>query len=237
MKPVALLLSCLVSWLVPHTAAAEQPRGTVLELHSCELYAGGCIVSSEAPQGGRYMLRAWKFTGGTFAGADFSGLELALLQTSSGNLAADTSAADQSVVYLPKSASEGQRDALFAWLKSAHREQLGKTEVRVVPIEMATDNGRFLVSAGGFLSVKAASLETCPTGSCGEALWYSPRTANTLFTVGVNQGSKVAEPFLKLKWDDAGKKSIFLARFGERTAANNLYVSLADLCGPAGKLF
>src|ERR1043166_9854591 len=29
-------------------AAADQPRGNLVELHSCELYAGGCVVSSEA---------------------------------------------------------------------------------------------------------------------------------------------------------------------------------------------
>jgi hypothetical protein len=68
--------------------ADDQPRGSLMEVHSCELYAGGCVVSSEATLGGRYMLRAWNFSGGSFAGSDLAGLQVALLESSSDNLAA-----------------------------------------------------------------------------------------------------------------------------------------------------
>lgn len=237
MQTVAFLLTCLLSGTGLQASTAQQPRGTLLELHSCELYAGGCIVSSEATQGGRYMLRAWNFTGGQFCGIDLSGLKVALLQTSGANLAAEPSAAGQSVVYLPKGASEAQRTALVGWLKSSLANETGSMQVRIVPIAMSSQDGKFQFSAGEFASLTAASLESCPTGSCGEALWYRPRTQNSVFTVGVNQASKVREPLLQLKWEDAGKKSLFLARFGERPSTSNLYVSLADLCGPAGRLF
>src|SRR6266567_6042053 len=92
--------------------AGDLPRGTLLELHSCELYAGGCVVSSEATLGGRYMLRAWSFADGGFAGADFSGLRVALLQTSSENMAADKTSAEHRVIYLPQAATRSQRQAL-----------------------------------------------------------------------------------------------------------------------------
>jgi len=43
-----------LSWLaVPYLWAGSVPRGSMLELHSCELYAGGCVVSSEATQRGQ----------------------------------------------------------------------------------------------------------------------------------------------------------------------------------------
>jgi len=68
-------------------------------------------------------------------------------------------------------------------------------------------------------------------------LWYSPRASTDLFTVAVNRASRVEEPLLEIKWVDSGKRSIFLGRFGEGRGGGNLYVSLADLCGSAGKLF
>src|SRR5207253_3957082 len=95
--------------------AGDQPCGSVLELHSCELYAGGCVVSSEQPQDGRYMLRAWNFTGGAYAGTDLKGLRLVVVQSSSQNLAAPKTAADQAVVYLPENATARQRAGLLAW--------------------------------------------------------------------------------------------------------------------------
>src|ERR1043166_4001923 len=99
-------------------AAADQPRGNLVELHSCELFAGGCVVSSEATLGGRYMLRVWSFNSGSASGTDFAGLQVALLQASSQNIAAAGANFGRAVVYLPDSASAAQHQALLAWLKS-----------------------------------------------------------------------------------------------------------------------
>jgi hypothetical protein len=49
--------------------------------------------------------------------------------------------------------------------------------------------------------------------------------------VAVNEGSQVKEPLLKLKWNDADRRTIFLGRFGETDAAKSVYVSMSDLCG------
>jgi hypothetical protein len=236
MKTVTLLLTGFSCFLGGKALASDAPRGRLLELHSCELYAGGCIVSSQATLGGRYMLRAWDFTGGTFAGTDLRGLQLAVLQSSSENLAEPDSAPGQAVAYLPASATVAQRQALLAWLKCS-APALKKLETRVVPLQFSSEQSDCTFSAGEFLSVRTASLETCQTGSCGEALWYTPRSPTSLFTVAVDSSSKVTEPLLKLTWEDAGKKSVFLARFGEDVTAKELYVSAAELCGTAGKLF
>ena len=68
MKKMAILSMILTTLGLYSTYANEQPRGSLMEVHSCELYAGGCVVSSEATLGGRYMLRAWNLSGGSFAG-------------------------------------------------------------------------------------------------------------------------------------------------------------------------
>src|SRR6266850_6017920 len=109
----SLLLSLTAAFLAATTSlASDQPRGSLLELHSCELYAGGCTVSSEAPGEGRYLLRAWNFSGGSFAGTELAGLQAAVLQSSSQNLAAPEIAASEGVVYLPSSTTKTQREAL-----------------------------------------------------------------------------------------------------------------------------
>jgi hypothetical protein len=101
MKKLAFLAAILACFSIYPALADDQPRGSLMEVHSCELYAGGCVVSSEATLGGRYMLRAWNFTGGSFAGAELAGLQVALLESSSDNLAASKTAADHAIVYLP----------------------------------------------------------------------------------------------------------------------------------------
>jgi hypothetical protein len=236
MNKVALLLTGLACFVARETMAAEPPRGSVLELHSCELFAGGCIVSSEATLDGRYMLRAWNFNGGSFGGVELDGLNVALLQASSENLAASKTAPGQAVAYLPAGATEAQRKALLAWLKS-EQPGLGHLDIRVVPLKFVTQGSSYVFSAGQFISLATAPLESCENGSCGESLWYSPRSANNVFAVAVNHTSHVNEPMLKLEWKDAGKRSVFLARFGETSPGKDVYVTTADLCGAKGALF
>src|SRR5215470_915111 len=122
MKKLAFLAAISGCLSLYPAFADDQPRGSLMEVHSCELYAGGCVVSSEATLGGRYMLRAWNFSGGNFAGSDLAGLQVALLESSPDNLAASKSTAERAVVYLPQSATASQRKALLAWVKSSAPE-------------------------------------------------------------------------------------------------------------------
>src|SRR5215468_11071971 len=137
MKKLAFLAAISGCLSLYPTFADEQPRGSLMEVHSCELYAGGCVVSSEATLGGRYMLRAWNFSGGSFAGTDLSGLQVALLESSADNLAASKTTADHAIVYLPQSATVDQRKALLNWLKSSAPElKSAKLRTRIAPLRL-----------------------------------------------------------------------------------------------------
>lgn len=238
MKKLAFVLIGALGFAATPLVAADAPRGSVMEVHSCELYAGGCVVSSEQPQDGRYMLRAWDFSGGSFNGVDLQGLKFGVLQFSSDNLAEAKSLSGDAVVYLPAGTTPAQRDALVAWLKSSQPDfHPTKLKTQVVPIVFAKAAAGYIFTAGSRVSVETGSLESCPSGSCGDSLWYEPRAVTGPFTVAVNRVLTVHEPLLKLTWDQGSSRNIFLARFGETATANKSYVSLAELCGPARTLF
>ncbi len=230
MKKLALCLLGAGCLGLGSVLGSEAPRGELLELHSCALYAGGCVVSSEATMGGRYMLRAWNFTGGEYAGVELAGLKLAALQVAWANLAAHKTGPGQVVVYLPESASVRERQALLDWFDA--RQMTGSkapVATRVVPLRFALAKGACDFSAGRFVSVSTLPGGHLDTWSCGESLWYTPRTATSAFTVALDRSSAVQEPLLKLKWDDAGKKNVFLARFGGRNSPANRYIAAGDL--------
>jgi hypothetical protein len=238
MKKLTMFFAGFIGLLVNAALAGDAPRGSLLELHSCEVYAGPCVVSAESPQEGRYMARAWDLTGGSFNGIDLTGLQVAVLQSSPDNLAESDAKSGDAVVYLPQNASATQRDALLAWIKSSQPDfHPAKLQTRVVPLQFTKSDNGYSFSAGDFLAVKTAPLDKCAMGGCGETLAYQPRAQTTLFTVMLNSGSKVSEPLLKLRWDVSGSRDIFLARFGATVPAKNLYVSLAELCGPSQSLF
>src|SRR6266478_2113586 len=122
--------------------AGETLHGDLLELHSCQLYIGGCIASSESPQDGKYLLRVWNFAGGSHDGIPLRGLQVALLEVADENLALGQTKPNAAMAYLPQSATPAQTAALLHWLKSANPELARmKLPTRTVAMQFTSARG------------------------------------------------------------------------------------------------
>jgi hypothetical protein len=211
--------------------AEEALRGDLLEIHSCQLYIGGCIASAEATQDGRYLLRVWSFSGGSHNGVPLAGLQVALLETGDQNLADKDTSANASLAYLPQSAATTQNAALVDWLKRSNPELAHtRLQTRVVPMQFSRARNTVAFTAGDSLQVDVCPFEPCGLTSCGESLWYTPRSAVASYTVGVTSKSIVREPLLALTWIDHGKNNVFQGRFDEGTTAQAAFASPALVC-------
>jgi hypothetical protein len=228
-----------LNWLAAGSAfAAAQPAGKLIELHSCEVYTGGCTCSSEEPQGGRQMLQIWDLASGSWQGVDLSGLKVGVLETSSENLAKHGARPESAVVYLPTGATSRQHQALIAWLKSRDGKlAASEIQTRVVPISIESTTEGVNAALGQIAAIRTVSLVNCLNGTCGEDLFYQPTVSTSAFTVALDKDSTINEPKLELKWNDHDKRNIFIARFGDTGNAKNLFVESSDWCGPTGKLF
>ncbi len=209
------------------TGESGPPRGRFAELHSCELFAGGCVVSSEADVEGNYLLRVWQFDEGNFHGAPLRGLTVALLEKGGDNLAVAATRADDAVVYLPPGLSATQKSALLDWTREQTAAKIDDSRVRTAAqqAEIGPDNVRF--SAGNDIAFTGAPPVNCDVGGCGEMLWYEPRSAASSFVVDQLGQSRIVEPLLSLKWMDHGRRTLFVGRFGDPET------SPAPLCGAA----
>jgi hypothetical protein len=211
--------------------AEENPHGDLLELHSCQLFIGGCIASSESPQDGKYLLRVWNFDGGSHGGTPLRGLQVALLEVADENLAVRETKPNAAMAYLPQFATPSQTEALLDWLKSTNPELARlKFPTRTVPMQFISTRGMASFSAGDFLQMAVQPFQCCGLVSCGESLWYTPRSATTSYTVGVTSKSVVHEPALALRWIDHGKNNVFQGRFGEDTTVSSIFQSPAFVC-------
>jgi hypothetical protein len=202
------------------------PRGQVAELHSCEVYAGGCIVSAEATIAGHYVMRAWQFDSGQFHGVDLRGLHLALLETGSLNLADKGNPAERAVAYVPQNISGPQRQALVAWARANTAANLSDADIKAAPIQMEIQGTDLRVSLGSDVNFSGTTAPTCGLSSCGESLWYQPRSEMSAFTVDQLTRSRIVEPALALQWQDHGRRTLFLGRFGDPAPSNP-----TGLCG------
>ncbi len=207
-------------------AEAVTPRGTFAELHSCELFAGPCVINSEVNQGSNYALRVWQFDQGNLNGVPLHGLTVALLEKSTENLADGGNASD-AVVYLSSAASPEQRAALLAWARGNTAAALDDTHVKVAPLQMNLTADKVRFTAGNGMTFTASAPTPCPLGSCGEMLWYHPRIAATSFVVDQLGDSTIVEPLLSLRWMDHGRRTLFVGRFGDPVT------TFPALCGTA----
>jgi hypothetical protein len=201
---------------------AEQP------LHSCELYTGGCVASSEVTMQGKVSVTAWNFEAGTSAGTPLKGLQVALLQVSDRNLASE-SAPSKAVVYLPEQATASERAALLSWVqKEAPQAEI--KAVRSAPIAFAGEGVNLTFQAGEWVSLQSGPLLPCGMGSCGESLWYSPRVSADIFTVAMSEQSQVVEKELQLTWRQAGTRNVFVGNFDHAKRAPAQFTSCESLC-------
>ncbi len=197
-------------------AVAAGPQGDYAELHSCEVYTGGCTASAWSSSAGRCTVRVWKIEAGEANGIDLAGLPVVVLEIGKENLAMRGVTAMAAVAYLPEEASSEQRQELEKWLKG---EGVVVTKARVVPISYARDGADITVRAGREISFATRAIGHCETGSCDESLWYEPRGKVGAYTVLMNDESVVDEPDLKISWKDHSSKSVFFGHFGVREAA------------------
>jgi hypothetical protein len=196
----------------------NEPRGRFAELHSCEVFAGPCVVNSEVNQAGNYQLRIWQFDAGNLGNLPARGLTVALLEKSNENLA-DTGRASDAVAYLQPGLSAAQRSALLTWARQNTAAKLDDAHVKVAPLQMDFANQQVRFSAGTEMTFAGSAAQDCNVGGCGEMLWYQPRVTPSSFVVDQLGQSLIVEPLLSLRWMDHGRKTLFVGRFGDPEVA------------------
>ena len=214
---IKTIVACLsvVLFAAGTVGASNFPTGQVVEVHSVEVYTGGCTASAQATMGGRSMLRLWSFEGGAQDGVDLRGLQVAALQVADKNLAFAETKPTSAVIYLPRNATDAQRAALVRWLKAADAEIADAPLIeKIADIKYAQNEARISLNVGEQIAMKTREIQKCDAGACGESLWYKPRTRTGDYTVVVNESSSVDEPAFSLVWKDNSAKSVFLGRFG-----------------------
>jgi hypothetical protein len=192
---------------------AAEPSGELVELHSCDLYTGGCTASSEATLLGRQRFCMWLISRGFWAGQDLAGTRLALLEVGSENLAEKGAVAERAEIFIPRGTAPEQKKALLSWLETEHPLP-ASTSVSDTDICYRRTGNEAELSVGDTVAVSTVPLGKCRTGSCGQALWYEPISRQSSFSVVSSRNSIIRDGRLHLTWTDHDRPNVFLAAFG-----------------------
>jgi hypothetical protein len=210
----ALLLASLT--VVAHANAGERTpiKGEYVEARTAEVFAGGCIMNSEAETLGRQALMAWRITSGVFDGVTLDGLTVAAAVAGDRNLGmremgGEEPTAVKAIITVDPRATAAQRDALVKLVRELSNGLITHVvRVDVAPVRFATSQNYVEVSVPETMML-TVNKEMKHDPSCGAMQWFKPFTKLADAAMGVAEEHSFDGNGLNTKWSAPNKRSAF----------------------------
>jgi hypothetical protein len=218
MRRIALAVAFLT--MVGATAGAgAKPvtlNGTYVEARTAEVFAGGCIINSEAGTTGREALLAWNVDRGRFNGVRLDGLSVVAAIAADANLGIHEIGGEvahaRAALFVDARATEPQRQALIAMAKTLSKGIVADVvETTPASIEFVEEARDIRVATNTVrLTVQK---ELNHEASCGNKQWFSPLSSVHHAEMGTAAENAFNGSALGTKWSDPNKRSAFFGTF------------------------
>jgi hypothetical protein len=202
-----------------HANPGARLIGEYVEARTAEVFAGGCIMNSEAETAGRQAVIAWRITSGAFNGVPLDGLAVAAAVAGDRNLGmremgGETPAAVRAIITVDARANDAQRAALAQLARELSGGLITDiVRVDVAPIRFATTAMSIEVSASDALSLTVTK-EMKHDPSCGAQQWFKPFSRQlTEPAMGTAETHSFSGAGLGSKWSAPNKRSAFWGTF------------------------
>lgn len=199
------------------TTAVPTVTGTYVEARTAEVFAGGCIMNSEAETMGRQAVLAWRVDRGAIGGVSLDGLSVVAALSGTHNLGmremgGESPTLVKTLMYVDDRATPAQRDALVQMVKSAIGDlALRVVEVQAVPIAFERTHHAAAVQAGDAQLQVEAHIHHDP--SCGAMQWFHPLSRGAEAEVGLTKSQSFTGQQLGTRWSQFDKRSAFVGTF------------------------
>jgi hypothetical protein len=209
----------VLSMLAAPALAGTPPsiQGEYVEARTAEVFAGGCVMSSEAETIGREAVMAWRISKGSYDGVALDGLSVVAAVAGNRNLGireigGEAPSVVRAAIIVDERASEAQRRSLVK-LVGAMSDGLIKDVVHVAsaPIRFASTPHQVEVSAGDARLAVQRHVHHDP--NCGAMQWFHPLASGTDATLGMAEVHVFSGRALGTRWSDPNKKSAFVGAF------------------------
>jgi hypothetical protein len=192
-------------------------RGEYVEARTAEVFAGGCVMSSEAETVGRQAVLAWRIGSGSHEGVALDGLAVVAAISGDRNLGirelgGTAPSRTRAALIVDDRATGMQRQALVSLVAALTRDLVDEViEVKAAPIQFSSGAHQITVQAGeARLSVQRHLHHDV---NCGAMQWFKPLTKGTDASIGVTDAHSFSGRALGTRWSDPHKRSAFVGSF------------------------
>jgi hypothetical protein len=218
-----LALTAVAALVVSAATLSADDRGRItgeyVEARTAEVFAGGCIMNSEAETLGRQAILAWRITSGTFDGVSLEGLTVAAAVAGDRNLGmremgGEEPTAVKAIIIVDPRATAPQRDALVRLVRELSNGLITHVvRVDVAPVKFATSQNYVEVSVPNNSIQLTVNKEMKHDPSCGAMQWFKPFTKLADAALGVAEEHSFEGQGLNTKWSAPNKRSAFFGTF------------------------
>ncbi|HXE79825.1 MAG TPA: DUF1326 domain-containing protein [Vicinamibacterales bacterium] len=202
---------------IASTAAAGTVTGEYVEARTAEVFAGGCVMSSEAETIGRQAVLAWRIGQGTHDGVRLDGLSVVAAIAGDHNLGirelgGAAPSRTRAAVIVDERATPQQRKSLISLVTKMARGLVDDVvEVTAAPIQFSSTADRVVVKAGDARLSVQKHVHHDP--NCGAMQWFHPLAAGTRASIGFAEEHVFSGASLGTRWSHPHKKSAFVGSF------------------------
>ena len=218
MKPLLAIAAVVLSAVGMSADDKTRITGEYVEARTAEVFAGGCIMNSEAETMGRQALMAWRITAGVFDGVRLDGLTVAAAVAGDRNLGmremgGEEPTAVKAIITVDPRANAAQREALVKLVRELSNGLITHVvRVDVAPVRFATSPNYVEVSVPETMML-TVNKEMKHDPSCGAMQWFKPFTKLADAAMGVAEEHSFDGNGLNTKWSAPNKRSAFFGTF------------------------
>lgn len=197
--------------------AAGPVAGEYVEARTAEVFAGGCIMSSEAETIGRQAVLAWRVGSGEWEGQSLDGLSVVAAVSGDRNLGireigGEAPSYVRAAVFVDERATAAQQRALVSLAQELSRGLITEVvEVTPTPIRFQSTHDRVVVDAGAAQLAVDKHMDHEP--GCGAMKWFTPFSTVDAATMGHTTAHSFSGEALETRWSAPNRKSAFHGRF------------------------
>jgi len=213
----SIAFAAALSLLPASALAAGAVTGEYVEARTAEVFAGGCIMSSEAETIGRQAILAWRIDEGTYQGQRLDGLRVVAAVSGDRNLGireigGEAPSVVKAAIYVDARADELQREALVRFAREMSRGLITDVvSVNAVPIAFDSTNQHVSVQAGDAVLAVSRTMEHGP--ACGAMKWFSPFSVVQDARMGFTMKHAFRGGELGTRWSAPNRRSAFVGTF------------------------
>ena len=193
--------------------------GEYVEARTAEVFAGGCIMNSEAETAGRQAVIAWRVTHGSQNGVALDGLVVVAAMAGDRNLGMREMGGEEphevrAIITVDERATTPQRDALVRMVREMSGGLITEVvRVETAPVRFATTAKQVEVTAANAITL-TVNKEMTHDPSCGAMQWFKPFSSRlTSSAMGFAETHAFTGEGLGSKWSAPHKRSAFYGTF------------------------